>query len=114
MRISDWSSDVCSSDLLDAVVGLGDVLAEYVHGLVARVGPLGEAQQPQIGRASSRERVCQYVLITDVAVSLIKKAINTHNIQDSLYPHTTELTTHQLDRSSYSLYTLTVQNEPMP
>src|SRR3546814_7191591 len=37
MRISDWSSDVCSSDLLETAAGdrLEDVLAD--HALVARI-----------------------------------------------------------------------------
>src|SRR3546814_3615828 len=86
MRISDWSSDVCSSDLhARMMVGLMDALgverADFVcnswGGTIAlclaahypdRVrslvitgsmpvfyGPL------EIGRASCRERVCQYV-----------------------------------------------------
>src|SRR3546814_5178009 len=29
MRISDWSSDVCSSDLFDEVVGLQDHVVEF-------------------------------------------------------------------------------------
>src|SRR3546814_2217611 len=62
MRISDWSSDVCSSDLLDIagaflllvarLVPLRPPVAYYVT--VLTIGPL------QIGRASCRERVCQY------------------------------------------------------
>src|SRR3546814_9115897 len=97
MRISDWSSDVCSSDLL--VRGLGGVeallaLGEVDERLVDRgvVGLDGEALElqlvdlglghfgkrfqldrddrilaglaaflEQIGRASCRERGCQYV-----------------------------------------------------
>src|SRR3546814_3854398 len=90
MRISDWSSDVCSSDLaahellgvrvdqklvgIEAVAGVRLVWA--VHpvavdgarsclGEVAvpdLVGVLGQLDAPgQIGRASCRERVCQYV-----------------------------------------------------
>src|SRR3546814_5461330 len=77
MRMSDWSSDVCSSDLevadglvavhiaeLEAVergdgaelgVGLEDEVAEETQVLAA-LGCLAE-----IGRASCRERVCQYV-----------------------------------------------------
>src|SRR3546814_1827800 len=60
MRISDWSSDVCSSDLLDrregAVVEIG--LHPRQRGDEARI-----ARSPgsKIGRASCRERVCQYV-----------------------------------------------------
>src|SRR3546814_3615227 len=60
MRISDWSSDVCSSDLLDDV-----------HGRHRQTGAIDHAadvaferhvvEVVQIGRASCRERVCQYV-----------------------------------------------------
>src|SRR3546814_17021872 len=97
MRISDWSSDVCSSDL-DATTGQNalsqiDVFREVagVTGLVmtkldgtARGGVLVSAAErhglpihaigigetiddlrpfdaDEIGRASLRERVCQYV-----------------------------------------------------
>src|SRR3546814_2072919 len=83
MRISDWSSDVCSSDLLLYVVistqgdgnppedALGFV--EFLRGrkaprldqLAFAVLGLGDSSYPQfcaeIGRASCRERVCQYV-----------------------------------------------------
>src|SRR3546814_5313933 len=108
MRISDWSSDVCSSDLplrdcgavgaaqLAAVdVGAAQIaLAALRHIGVAAVHHavivehhafagleavahqvLGVAQQ-QIGRASGRERVGQYVEISVVAGSLKKKKIN--------------------------------------
>src|SRR3546814_7122898 len=102
MRISDWSSDVCSSDLprvelaqalladadllghagpevLDVNVGFLDQRIELrqVRGLfgvkrdAALVAVVGlemravqavlERQERKIGRASCRERVCQYV-----------------------------------------------------
>src|SRR3546814_9583822 len=87
MRISDWSSDVCSSDLTGAaaprseggrqdvrpekkVIALVDVEAlnrGRVEGdetcEVAGVGPVAVSavRRLQIGRASCRERVCQYV-----------------------------------------------------
>src|SRR3546814_1824829 len=87
MRISDWSSDVCSSDLIndeagEAVVAASDGKAAYfrcdiaqeedVKALVAQTlaafggldGAFNNAAIPQagqIGRASCRERVCQYV-----------------------------------------------------
>src|SRR3546814_4948622 len=82
MRISDWSSDVCSSDLRN--VGVRARLAG--HADVTLVGECGDgpsalaalqSQSPdlvfidvempglsgleEIGRASCRERVCQYV-----------------------------------------------------
>src|SRR3546814_7053153 len=73
MRISDWSSDVCSSDLTDKIgvlVGLestGDKgkLAELGRQIamhIAATSPLASRRsESKIGRASCRERVCQYV-----------------------------------------------------
>src|SRR3546814_6931130 len=74
MRISDWSSDVCSSDL--RAVGLVLVLRDREPGRGLRGLDLAEdrvrvgadvgdaaAHAPgrEIGRESCRERVCQYV-----------------------------------------------------
>src|SRR3546814_4587829 len=84
MRISDWSSDVCSSDLKRFCGFFGDIgrrarPAEarnepsgtpegmmYVSNLRVegkQIGSLpdGEMQFHKIGRALCRERVCQYV-----------------------------------------------------
>src|SRR3546814_19976122 len=97
MRISDWSSDVCSSDLVvhfgalrgrfggagadrlrpgiaipipDAVVDaivIRDWIVEHaaVEPEIARLGLAHRREQREardkIGRASCRERVCQYV-----------------------------------------------------
>src|SRR3546814_5599281 len=84
MRISDWSSDVCSSDLLDHQFqfsegkphGGGDLcIADRVTAAqmrsVDREGQVSRHRRHQritdrainfeIGRASRRERVCQYV-----------------------------------------------------
>src|SRR3546814_19313635 len=117
MRISDWSSDVCSSDLkfdeptcimgpliskrqLDRVKGYVDLGvkegARLLAGGKVRTDMGGGffieptcfvdvkndmriAQEEifgpvlEIGRASCRERVCQYVSFSVVAVSLNKK-----------------------------------------
>src|SRR3546814_13772042 len=109
MRISDWSSDVCSSDLVclqshyDLPVTCCDfciILRTHVHEQhpgcdQARLQPPIASRPLQgdldivnvtlpyiamavnisikIGRASCRERVCQYVSISVVAVSLKKK-----------------------------------------
>src|SRR3546814_20785454 len=100
MRISDWSSDVCSSDLAGEVLGLAGTLgsgrSELLHAIFgadpAATGPVlldgtpvgrwpdeavaaGIALVPedQIERASGRERVCQSVWISVVAVYLKKK-----------------------------------------
>src|SRR3546814_12226461 len=100
MRISDWSSDVCSSDLIR--VQRADVRpAEPLDGRVSgdegaleadhlrrgerqvrlRLVHVEGARRPGevIGRASCRERVCQYVSISVVAVSLKKKTKITPN-----------------------------------
>src|SRR3546814_2887266 len=77
MRISDWSSDVCSSDLpakasrattVAAVLMIAFMLhSPLVTGnAVTMVPPRIWGSQPmpmtsEIGRASCRERVCQYV-----------------------------------------------------
>src|SRR3546814_11304803 len=53
--------------------------ADGILGVRLRLGAVGHvvvslsASRPEIGRASCRERVCQYVLISVVAVSLKKK-----------------------------------------
>src|SRR3546814_7240945 len=78
MRISDWSSDVCSSDLLGGsgfvslteraeldegasldttFLGAGGADTRIDVGAVL----LGDCAFAEIGRASCRERVCQYV-----------------------------------------------------
>src|SRR3546814_20596436 len=113
MRISDWSSDVCSSDLPEAENDIAVLLftsgttgepkaavlrhanlTSYVMSTVEFLGAdeeeaalvsvpsyhiagisaiLTSAYGGQIGKASCRERVCQYCLISGVAVSLKKK-----------------------------------------
>src|SRR3546814_1227112 len=84
MRISDWSSDVCSSDLdfyfsctdiraydlavthsawcfdFDGRNYHADRAAALVAGYEEAFG-LSEAERAELGRASCRERVCQYV-----------------------------------------------------
>src|SRR3546814_4907363 len=71
MRISDWSSDVCSSDLAAFDVGLGGFFVQSApgaddgdtntsDGLFVQTAD-GASRFPEIGRASCRERVCQYV-----------------------------------------------------
>src|SRR3546814_7507173 len=72
MRISDWSSDVCSSDLCPSERSCGCVKlcvncgfqAEGVNAVPLRTVD-GKSSRidaaPEIGRASCRERVCPYV-----------------------------------------------------
>src|SRR3546814_20169167 len=95
MRISDWSSDVCSSDLgisgwvqyARTVRGATMVERnkEYVQAarligmrpfMVLRRHILPNVLGPEIGRASCRASVCQYVLILVVAVTFKKNNIS--------------------------------------
>src|SRR3546814_18219626 len=108
MRISDWSSDVCSSDLATSMVGVplpeaavalasftglkrrfevagtaGDVtvIDDFGHNpakIAATLAALHAfpGRLLEIGRASCRERVGQYVEISGVAGSLKKKKNN--------------------------------------
>src|SRR3546814_8638779 len=66
MRISDWSSDVCSSDLKGSATidgkayGAGELRIQREDTPMGAI-IAGESGVEQIGRASCRERVCQYV-----------------------------------------------------
>src|SRR3546814_15906581 len=98
MRISDWSSDVCSSDLrmrrrwdqpsaVSAATADGGAATAQPDrrggGCRGKAWPRGvEVENDmgrlvEIGRASCRERVCQYVLISVVAVYLTQKTTQT-------------------------------------
>src|SRR3546814_8089595 len=74
MRISDWSSDVCSSDLIGHFALVLALILAAVQatlplygaarrhaGLMEVGGAAATGQFGQIGRASGRERGCQYV-----------------------------------------------------
>src|SRR3546814_16219346 len=122
MRISDWSSDVCSSDLraTDDIAGKITAIQQATKGSVfanqsiqqtivevqtsaQRIRDAMDAQAQtvtsitaaveetalaadrmsstiasKIGRASCRERVCQYVSNSEVGVALKKKEYKQH------------------------------------
>src|SRR3546814_15372460 len=92
MRISDWSSDVCSSDLRSRRLRRRWLFVDHRTWRRRKLWRrcelrqdirsrpylcdgrcLPPAESDEIGRASCRERVCQYVEISVVAVSLKKK-----------------------------------------
>src|SRR3546814_19259031 len=103
MRISDWSSDVCSSDLQSLAQELAPMkirvnsvapgairtpinapawnTPESLASLLKLIpyGRIGEpddvARAVELGRASCRARVCQYVSISVVAVYFKKKKL---------------------------------------
>src|SRR3546814_9017681 len=52
MRISDWSSDVCSSDLLDHLkINLS---GEYIAGLPAEMSPFAEEEVAMLAQEAKR------------------------------------------------------------
>src|SRR3546814_10610527 len=81
MRISDWSSDVCSSDLeirewnesqsnsmlkakggSNKATGIALIVATVAGlGFVYWLNNSGDSKATALGRASCRERVCKYV-----------------------------------------------------
>src|SRR3546814_10792140 len=78
MRISDWSSDVCSSDLGDGAGILTQVPDAFFRevcgfdlpeagsyavgtGFLPKDAAAADKAADEIGRAACRERVCQYV-----------------------------------------------------
>src|SRR3546814_15934988 len=96
MRISDWSSDVCSSDLLffdrldDRQIAVDQEIEDGVEHIIGAVGEergsglelvakiaVGALRSvaDEIGRASCRERVCQYVYISVVGGPLKTKTV---------------------------------------
>src|SRR3546814_12496507 len=99
MRISDWSSDVCSSDLPVAADRRDDFRRAHRVGMLAparvadRRDMVDVDAEPQarrgaaaqaallrlpglkIGRASCRDRVCQYGSISLLAVSFKKNIL---------------------------------------
>src|SRR3546814_19315183 len=114
MRISDWSSDVCSSDLEDErgernVVGdaalarllpVGEGAAGRAHdferaGDARRIGGVeascsirvGRGQRGKIGRAVRRERVWQYVYVAAVALSMTQKTCTSASTNKPLQHH---------------------------
>src|SRR3546814_20277499 len=99
MRISDWSSDVCASDLVARSfrerigrermgimnfkrigIGIGGVagaaLAVVGGALLYDVAARKAARGREIGRASCRERVWQNVYVSVGGVHLTKKKTN--------------------------------------
>src|SRR3546814_13012670 len=90
MRISDWSSDVCSSDLVcrqvfrkPQALMRRSAAAGYQGRILLEQGACAydessddrrSGDRGQIGRASCRERVCQNVYISVVAVPVKKQS----------------------------------------
>src|SRR3546814_13448475 len=106
MRISDWSSDVCSSDLSKTEI-MPDWCADGTR--MARLY-MRTDDGIKIGRASCRERVCQYRVDLGGRRNIQKKkrlgrgtcGISPHKEQLQQSTHTNTVT---YRKSVYSIYT---------
>src|SRR3546814_13243043 len=111
MRISDWSSDVCSSDLLAQFLQHRDHLVDILAiGNAGIDHGVGEATRhvlhpgDQIGRASCRERVCQLRVdlggrriikkkkTSDIKKDNKKRQLNTHSYDPKHNTYTQPIT----------------------
>src|SRR3546814_13282467 len=60
MRISDWSSDVCSSDLIQRILGVTGEMGKglgldkkWAYNIIKQVGNYGESFERNIGMSSA-------------------------------------------------------------
>src|SRR3546814_3429154 len=110
MRISDWSSDVCSSDLLSIFV-----VGNAEHGAVAHAGHARQcrldlggvdvhaARDDHVGRAIADEEIARLVEIAHVAGRDLARAVDRQPIRSE--EHTSEL--QSLMRTSSAVFSLT-------
>src|SRR3546814_10717517 len=116
MRISDWSSDVCSSDLLVGLVQHRDELAD-LGGEVGQDGGADRLDLAAVGLAAQaklqigeglREAACRIgdalrILVVDLAHEGLQPQQQRHDIRSE--EHTSEL--QSLMRISYAVFCLT-------
>src|SRR3546814_15857997 len=114
MRISDWSSDVCSSDLMETsgvTTSVPPALRQLTVAVMSQPGRAAAgaltlistrpalassdtlkapvAAADQLGRATCRERECPYVYLSEAAVSLKKKTSHSKGVHTRNIPTTT-------------------------
>src|SRR3546814_2200230 len=118
MRISDWSSDVCSSDL-DDVVDVGEVagvvaVVEHVDRLAGQdlareqeqrhVRPAPGPVDGEEAQAGGRQVEQVAVGVRHQFVGLLGGRVHAHRVVDRSEEHTSEL--QSLMRTSYAVFCL--------
>src|SRR3546814_9802109 len=116
MRISDWSSDVCSSDLkgwiLGRAIGDGDRVIEFL-GAQALVGHRVVDRQEitvvgQVDRGADRLQHDAVAIFKDLALGIIRGDRGREDDEGRSEEHTSEL--QSLMRISYAVFCLTKKN----
>src|SRR3546814_2254334 len=115
MRISDWSSDVCSSDLLE-IIGLRDPHAQDVRPRFAdhlqRIDDIAEALGHFAALPVEREAVRQHRIIGRAAAraaAFEKRGLEPTAMLVRSEEHTSEL--QSLMRISYAVFCLQKKNQ---
>src|SRR3546814_8161386 len=88
MRISDWSSDVCSSDLLNEWIEFADLTDGFVfRALSYRVGAAGHLSEGAVSKII-KERLRAYLIaladagtILQVQINQIVEATSAHSLR---------------------------------
>src|SRR3546814_17464555 len=100
MRISDWSSDVCSSDLVyQATVGL----SAFELDLFGRVRNLSRPAQEQYFASEEAQRSARLSLIPEIANSWLTQATDSEQLRPSRQTATPFETTRRLPRDPLRL-----------
>src|SRR3546814_8872470 len=110
MRISDWSSDVCSSDLRDLLVDLGGFFLGLAGGLRAHLDVLDDAKLLVLALDDLHARLETLVrALGEGLVRLLDSLVN-HALAIRSEEHTSELPS--LMRNSYSVFCLKKKKTP--
>src|SRR3546814_5592919 len=106
MRISDWSSDVCSSDLrLDALAGEGKLVADRLLHLAAVIGRLGQhADRLLVLLGQHPSHAGADLVVIQRAGNPADRILRLHEVAARSEEHTSEL--QSLMRISYAVFCL--------
>src|SRR3546814_5241533 len=117
MRISDWSSDVCSSDLVQNIKQEVIAMSKPVTLNVRIRGALGDFVMAHVGAEGSYENVSEYVRdlirrdkerLKPSSLVASRQSLRRHSMRRRSEEHPSEL--QSLMRISYAVFRLKKQN----